>query len=394
MLKEHVVLSMDLAFMSPFALPRTPKREFFSRGVWLGLDRLEGLVFWNPEAVINHCGLVLGPMGCGKTTMLKTLMYRARKMLGLPVWVIDPAGEYVEAVEACGGRVYNMASVKVNPMLLCGQTPTARWASVCDSLKYAVGLSDDEAGLVQEALEALYSEAGVKPEDPETWVDDRLKGVTVSGLYFKLRSMFESAPEGTLDHALLRSLIPKLTKLAAGAHAFNRTDIVPHELLSETVCFNLKELAVDLRKLVVWTLLEQLYDHMYYAGELSDRLKLMVFIDEAHLFIKPEVRYVAGRAVPVEPPLFRHMRLMRKFGVGYWACTHVPEDVPDEVWKTVGTIVLFGSTERDYLAFCAEKLNLTNEDVQNMMFFGRGEAFIKARGEPRPAYLKVVPQRL
>ena len=64
------------------------------------------------------------------------------------------------------------------------------------------------------------------------------------------------------------------------------------------------------------------------------------------------------------------------------------------MWKTCGTFIIFASSERDYLDFVASKMNLSEEDVAAMQFFGRGKAFIRWYGDPRPAYLKVVPHPL
>ncbi|RLF14387.1 MAG: hypothetical protein DRJ97_06380, partial [Thermoprotei archaeon] len=257
----HYVLSMDLAHLTPLSLPRRPDPKFFSKGLWLGVDRLGGLVFWNPDSVPNDHAVILGPMGTGKTTTLRHIAVVARRMKGLPVWVVDPAGEYVKAVEGLRGRVVNLAEAKVNPLLLAGREPASRASSVADLLSYAVGLNEVEAALVNEAILGLYREAGVVEEDPSTWDDSKLEAVTIASLYEALRSRLSRELDPT-RRLILQSALGKLAKLAVGARAFDSTGVRPWELLNETCCFVLRDLDPDARKVAVWTLLEQLYDYL------------------------------------------------------------------------------------------------------------------------------------
>ena len=75
-------------------------------GLYLGRDEMGRPVYLNPSILPNPHVLILGPPGKGKSTLVKTMLFRLEQLTkytgtGRPpaVLIIDPAGEYADKAE-------------------------------------------------------------------------------------------------------------------------------------------------------------------------------------------------------------------------------------------------------------------------------------------------------
>lgn len=408
-------LTKDFIAISPIAFKRRPAMP--REGVYLGRDEMGRKVYWNPEAIPNPHILILGPPGSGKSTLVKTMLFRLDGLArysgtGKPpsAIIIDPAGEYADKAGLLRGlglkvAVVDLLEKKYNPLLLSGLEPRQRASRLIDFiLANIMELDRFQAGVLYEAIMLAYRKLGKVDEyKPETWTDENAKSVTLRRIYEYVcwraeetaKAVLARGGNPELDPAatLLRELARMLTPMAEGAYALDRTDITVRDLLDigGIVILSFKtstergmvRMSDDLQKLIVWSLLEHVKDYMT-SLRAEEGVKLLVVIDEGHKFLK-------GRYGEV--PLGQHLREGRKFGASYIMVTHLLEDVPPELPNLVGTTFLFCFGNPIEARRVAEMINLTQEECQRLMGLSTGEMYVKWINDPRPLCFTSEPDK-
>ncbi len=95
-----------------------------ARGPLIGRDLLGGAFCFDPwdlyrqGVVTNPNAIVLGQVGRGKSTFVKTLVWR-QVAWGRQAWIVDPKGEYAALATASGGTPLRLApggSIRLNPL--------------------------------------------------------------------------------------------------------------------------------------------------------------------------------------------------------------------------------------------------------------------------------------
>jgi len=396
-LRPTRVLSYDLAFQNPFVARRLPPIDKMLFGIYIGKIKDSGIpVSWSPSLVPSYHALILGPMGSGKSTLCRTLIYRAVITLGVPCWVVDPAGEYVGLIKKLGGVVIDFRNESINPLILYGRDPVSVANSICEMLTYISGLRGAERFLLRRVILEIYEKYGINPSDPNTWDDSLSNEVTFETVYNYLYARLNTLPSDELY--LAKSIINKIEHISIGAYKLGKSSFNLDELFRSkcSVCFDLRGLPDYLQKAIVWTLLLQLYSLSYIRYKIKEELSLLLFIDEAHLFSRPVAADVPGGII--EPPLSMFVRMVRKRGIGTWLATHSPIDLipPGErtsiMFQALGTIILFGSTDEDYLQFCRTHLHLSSDEVEQMLWMSRGDAMLRYYGDPRAIPIQIIPE--
>ncbi|MEM2233581.1 MAG: DUF87 domain-containing protein [Nitrososphaerota archaeon] len=394
-------LTLDFSWFSPFARDRIPL--MVREGVWLGHDHRGRRIYWNPRAVRNAHMAVFGPMGSGKSTLVKTLILRSSEYFERvqgrrPLYVIvDPAGEYQKIAEELNGEIINMLDRKVNPLLLEGTSPIERAKFVAEMMRYLKGLKGEEVSALKECILEAYSRVGIDPNDPRSWLEGRDRAVTMREVYSIVAERLK-ASAGKPMEPVYRSLADKLLDVAEGARAFNRTDLTVDELMRKggVLCLSFKDefgvMSDDLQRVVVWTLLQQVRDRLLSLNVEED-VRVVVAIDEAHRFVSVGKLVEGGVLVNVEPPLSLHLRDTRKFGAAYILITHKPEDMPQGTVELVGTTIALSHPNNAYAEWAAQYLGLTESQKRALMSAGIGAGFLITTEDPRPLFIRVVPEK-
>ena len=397
-------LTMDFAWISPIALDRSPLLA--KDGIYLGRDRRGRPVYWNPVTLRNaHIG-IYGPPGSGKSTIVRSIILRASKFFQerygyRPVVVIvDPAGEYRKVATMLGGKIVDMVKLKVNPLLLEGASPHERASKVAEMFRYILALKGEEKAELKDAIIEAYVRAGIDPADESTWTKGYDRNVTMKTVYEIVKEKFAKAEaEGKAAQAVvLKTLVDKMRDICEGARALDRTDVTVSDILSmgSLLCLSFKDVygavGLDLQRVIVWTLLEQLRDRML-ADEVHEQLRVLVVIDEGHRFVQVATLVEGGIQVKVEPPLSLHLRDVRKFGVGYIFVTHRPGDMPEGVTGLMGTTIALSSTETKYLEWAAKELRLTESQLATLERAGLGKGYMIWMDDPRPLFVNFEPEK-
>ena len=418
-------LTRDFVAISPLAFRRRPL--MFRDGVYLGRDEFGRPVYWNPAKLHNPHMLVLGSPGTGKSTLVKTLIFRSDSLTpytgtGRPpaFIIIDPAGEYAEKAEELEEQgvkvtVIDLCRKKYNPLLLSGLPPEQRIGRFVERiLPNIIPLQPIQASIVYQGLKTLFRYYGILDEDPSTWSDDRASKCTLRQLYgYVVWSRVEaekniigrgSSPAADPAIAIYLDLERRLRPFAEGAFALDRTDITLKDLLSYggVVIVSYKTSGVDgsvvmgeeMQRLVTWSILEHIHSHML-SQKATEGIKLIVVIDEGH-------KFVLGRVEEV--PLAQHLREERKFGTSYIIATQLLDDLVQEadiakrrgtptIASLVSTTIAFAFGNPAETTNLQKLLNLTEEERRRLEGFTTGEAYIKWSIDPRPLYFKIEPEK-
>ena len=407
-------LTKDFIAISPLAFRRRPLMP--REGLYLGRDEMGRPVYLNPSLLPNPHVLVLGPPGKGKSTLVKTMLFRLDQLTkytgtGRPpaVLIIDPAGEYADKAEELRAKglkvtVIDLVKSKYNPLLLAGLEPRQRAARLVDYVfANAMPLDRYQSGVLFQAIMLAYKKlGGIDEYNPETWTDDRAAKATFKQIYDYIAWRAEEAARAVaakggspeLDPAvtLLAELARMLTPLAIGSFALDRTDITIRQLIDEggIVIVSFKTSTIEgmqvrmsdeLQKLIVWSILDHIHSYMT-SLRAEEGVRLIVVIDEGHKFLQ-------GRYETI--PLGQHLREGRKFGASYIIITHLPRDLPPDIERIVGTIFIFGFGHPGEARRVAELLNLTHEEYEKIMAMRTGELYVKWIEDPRPLYFVFEP---
>ena len=174
----------------PVAQPVSPAQpstagETEQVNIHLGRNCVTGEeVYWNPHTrkprrLTNQHLLVVGKSGSGKSETTKALIWELER-LGVPSIILDYQGEYAdgEFEEAVRPKVFNvMDGLPVNPFEL-PYDPIARQKRppiemvfrLADTLNTVFsGSGDIQLGILREAIEQCYIQAGFKFNEKETW---------------------------------------------------------------------------------------------------------------------------------------------------------------------------------------------------------------------------------
>ena len=407
-------LTKDFIAISPLAFRRRPLMP--REGLYLGRDEMGRPVYFNPSLLPNPHVMVLGPPGKGKSTLVKTMLFRLNQLTrytgtGKPpaVIIIDPAGEYADKADELRAKglkvtVVDLVKSKYNPLLLSGLEPRQRAARLVDYVfANIMPLDRFQSGVLYQAIMLAYKKlCNIDEYNPETWTDERASKATFKHIYDYIAWRAQQAarnvasrggsPELDPSVTLLTELARLLLPMSTGSFALDRTDLTVKQLIDEggIVIVSFKTTTVEgmqvrmsdeLQKLIVWSILEHIHSYMT-SLHAEEGVRLIVVIDEGHKFLQ-------GRYENI--PLGQHLREGRKFGASYIIITHLPKDLPPDIERIVGTTFIFGFGHPGEARRVAELLNLTREEYEKIMAMKTGELYVKWIEDPRPLYFVFEP---
>lgn len=342
----QVRISSQLAWLAPYTFfkprtRRTPKAIYLGRGVrrdeevWLEMDLLE-----------NVHGLIVGPMGSGKSTTARTLALRALEKGIIPIF-IDPSGEYRDFAERFGFEVLDLWDRPFNP-LLCSASDIER------ALSYVSPLSEYEAHVLRECIERGAS---------------------------SLSQLVELAKDTSLEWKLER--IQQFLK----GEEIRVEDLVssskPFVLcMGSTVKGRYVAMPIEVQRVVFDLLLSQLRDSAIARGLSEPRWLLIV--DEGHLFMLPPPGYT-------EPFVVTMARMLRKFGLAVVILTHEWSDVPEAFRRVAGWKLALSHSDPDYVAMTRVYMALTPLELSWFQAGIVGRAVLRRGHEPYNILVEIEP---
>lgn len=356
-----------------------------------------------PLKTFNRHGLIAGATGTGKTKTLQVIAEQL-SLKGVPVVLMDLKGDlsgmakpgtmnsHIEKRSSLIGVEYQATSLPVELMSISNEKGVKLKATVSEFgpvlISQILELNDTQRGVI--ALVFRYCDTHHLP-----LLDLRdLKKVLQ---YIINEGKAEITKEfGSVSPATVNTIMRKIIELEQqgaenffGELSFEVNDFV-RTVDGKGVVSIIRLTDIQNRPKLFSTfmlsLLSEIYETFPEQGD-SDKPKLCLFIDEAHLVFSNASKDLIDKIEAI-------VKLIRSKGVGVFFCTQTPTDVPDNVLGQLGlkiqhSLRAFTAKDRKAITKTAENYPLSTfyKTSEVLTAMGIGEALVTVlneKGIPTP----------
>ena len=348
-------------------------QELFQRGaaLYYGLNALSNnMILCDRKQLKNPNGLILGTPGSGKSFAAKREMTNAFLITDDDIIICDPEAEYFSLVQRLGGQVIRLSPAGkgmdgkpqyVNPMDINlnyseDDNPLALKSDFILSLCELViggkeGLQPVEKTVIDRAVRNVYRPFLADP--------DPAKMPILGDLYNELLKQSES--EAARIAAALELYV------SGSLNVFNhRTNV---ELSNRLVCFDIKQLGKQLKKLGMLIVQDQVWNRV--TVNRAEKKATRYYMDEFHLLLKEE--QTAAYSVEI-------WKRFRKWGGIPTAITQNVKDLlssreVENIFENSDFVLMLNQAQGDR-AILAKQLNISPQQMKYVTHTEAGEGLI------------------
>ena len=348
-------------------------QELFQRGaaLYYGLNALSNnMILCDRKKLKNPNGLILGTPGSGKSFAAKREMTNAFLITDDDIIICDPEAEYFSLVQRLGGQVIRLSPAGkgmdgkpqyVNPMDINlnyseDDNPLALKSDFILSLCELViggkeGLQPVEKTVIDRAVRNVYRPFLADP--------DPAKMPILGDLYNELLKQPE--PEAARIAAALELYV------SGSLNVFNhRTNV---ELSNRLVCFDIKQLGKQLKKLGMLIVQDQVWNRV--TVNRAEKKATRYYMDEFHLLLKEE--QTAAYSVEI-------WKRFRKWGGIPTAITQNVKDLlssreVENIFENSDFVLMLNQAQGDR-AILAKQLNISPQQMKYVTHTEAGEGLI------------------
>jgi len=331
---------------------------------------------------IQHCA-ILGRSGAGKTNLGFSIL-RLLKQKNKPFLLFDWKRNYRDLLSLPGFKdveVYtvgrNIAPFSFNPLIPPQGTDPKTWLKKLNQvMAHSYCLGNGCLFLLQQAVDAVYEEAGVYDGTVEKWP-------TFKDVLAKARSMDTRGRESGWLSSTLRALstlcFGDMERLVNSSS--NKT--IDH-ILDKNVILELDALAQSEKTFFIQSALLYL-DHRRMAEEKREDFKHAIIIEEAHHILSDERRSLVG-GQSVMDIIFREIR---EFGESLILLDQHPSKISLYALGNTYTTICMNLKHKTDINAMSQCLLLDKErDILGMLEVG--QAVVKLQGRiPRPFQIAI-----
>ena len=342
-------------------------QELFQRGaaLYYGLNALSSnMILCDRKRLKNPNGLILGTPGSGKSFAAKREITNAFLITDDDIIICDPEAEYYPLVRRLHGQVIRISPTStqyVNPMDI--------------NLNYSE--DDNPLALKSDFLLSLYElviggKEGLMPVE-KTVIDRSVRNVY---------RPFLAAPDpakmpilGDLYDELLRQPEPEAARVAAALELYvsgslnvfnHRTNV---ELSNRLVCFDIKQLGKQLKKLGMLIVQDQVWNRVTINR--AEKKSTRYYMDEFHLLLKEE--QTAAYSVEI-------WKRFRKWGGIPTAITQNVKDLlssreVENIFENSDFVLMLNQAQGDR-EILARQLNISPQQMKYVTHTEAGEGLI------------------
>lgn len=357
-----------------------------------------------PLKTLNRHGLISGATGTGKTKSLQVIAEQL-SLKGIPSLLMDIKGDlsglaasgemndFIEKRHKAINLPYEPMPLPVELMTLSDGDGVKLKATVTEFgpvlLSKILGLNDTQSSVI--SLIFVFCDSQHLPlldlkdlrkvlqyvvNDGKEVIAEEYGAVASATVNTIMRKVIELEQQGAASFFGERSFEPQ---------DLVRTDENGHGIISIVRLMDIQS-KPKLFSTFMLSLLAEIYASFPEQGD-SDKPKLCIFIDEAHLVFKEASKTLQDQLEVI-------VKLIRSKGIGVFFCTQNPTDVPDDVLSQLGLKVqhaLRAFTEKDRKAIKKASENYPISEYYKtddlITQLGIGEALITAlneKGIPTP----------
>jgi|ECHhosMinimDraft_1075155.scaffolds.fasta_scaffold01627_3 hypothetical protein len=361
-------ISSQLVYISPFSIPRSPRREISGRGIYLGVSQGGSPVFWNLVDSLNPHTLVIGPSGSGKTEFLISLGVKLWVLTQMPVVIFDVKGDFRSRLRE-RGVPFHLIRPDIEGLSLL----TPYYCSLEDRLQQ-----------VERILAVSF----------------RLPPAMSAVLYKALRETFESRTVmGKLEYRVKwEDVIENLSRLevpyAERLYLERVINVMASVEGEESVVDRIKQPGLyivdltslrseEIRRAIIYSLMLDVYNR--YSVAVRDRPVISVVIDEAWTILAAE-----SDNYSIVTDLIKRGR---GFGLAIFMASQNIHDLGsrgDVILENVGLLALMNNGDREFWERAKRFAIISDQEIEeDLLFSSRGEALVRFLGDPRPAKVKL-----
>ncbi|MGW1453824.1 helicase HerA-like domain-containing protein [Salegentibacter agarivorans] len=383
-----------------------PKGDF----IHLGAAMLDGETFADaavkiPLKTMNRHGLIAGATGTGKSKTLQILAENLSQK-GVPVLLMDVKGDLSGIAKPSAGEEFlHERHQKIGFPFEASKSPVEFLTiSEQDGVRLRATVSEFGPILLSRILDVTPTQEGILAIIFKYCDDHHLPLLDLKDLKKMLQYVTNEGREnieneyGRISSASTGAILRKIVALEQqgaerffGERSFDVTDLTRKDENGHGYVNIMRLTDIQDRPKLFSTfmlsLLAEIYTTFPEEGD-SDRPKLVLFIDEAHLIFKEASDALLDQIESI-------VKLIRSKGVGLYFVTQNPTDVPSEVLGQLGLKIqhalrAFTAKDRKAIKLSAENYPISEYyDTKNQLTsLGIGEALISALDEKgRPSAL-------
>ena len=348
-------------------------QELFQTGaaLYYGLNALSNnMILCDRKQLKNPNGLILGTPGSGKSFAAKREMTNAFLITDDDIIICDPEAEYFSLVQRLGGQVIRLSPAGK------GMDGKPQYVNPMDiNLNYSE--DDNPLALKSDFILSLCElviggKEGLQPVE-KTVIDRAVRNVYRPFLA-------DPAPErmpilGDLYDELLRQPEPEAARIAAALELYvsgslnvfnHRTNV---ELNNRLVCFDIKQLGKQLKKLGMLIVQDQVWNRV--TVNRAEKKATRYYMDEFHLLLKEE--QTAAYSVEI-------WKRFRKWGGIPTAITQNVKDLlssreVENIFENSDFVLMLNQAQGDR-AILAKQLNISPQQMKYVTHTEAGEGLI------------------
>ncbi|MBO2543033.1 DUF853 family protein [Salegentibacter sp. BDJ18] len=383
-----------------------PKGDF----IHLGAAMLDGETFADaavkiPLKTMNRHGLIAGATGTGKSKTLQILAENLSQK-GVPVLLMDVKGDLSGIAKPSAGEEFlHERHQKIGFPFEASKSPVEFLTiSEQDGVRLRATVSEFGPILLSRILDVTPTQEGILAIIFKYCDDHHLPLLDLKDLKKMLQYVTNEGREnieneyGRISSASTGAILRKIVALEQqgaerffGERSFDVTDLTRKDENGHGYVNIMRLTDIQDRPKLFSTfmlsLLAEIYTTFPEEGD-SDRPKLVLFIDEAHLIFKEASDALLDQIESI-------VKLIRSKGVGLYFVTQNPTDVPSEVLGQLGLKIqhalrAFTAKDRKAIKLSAENYPISEYyDTKNQLTsLGIGEALVSALDEKgRPSAL-------
>jgi len=338
---KQIILDSYRAVVAPIPLSKKPIVES-EDALPIGVDMETRRPISIPLKQLSKHVVIIGPTGRGKTTLLATLIENVISLSNARVFAIDYKGDLARMLSKHLIQVLTPADHPINPLVKPEYVDVIEWSLyVSDTLSNTLNV--DQASLTR-ILVKLYS---LRSSNDEELAKSAVLDPDLA-IFTPLLDLLSS----TCDYSKLRST-----------------------LLNESVVFDVSGYGSAYQNVYTGLVLG-IYKSLVLRN--SGSVQRLVVIDEAWRVSKLRT-------------LHELVKEGRSRGIGVVLATQNPSDIPREIVENAHTLVIFGSSNEDYVEAARRILGLSRDLARKLLYLGVGEAVIMNALNPHPVFVKIKP---